>query len=488
MNPSAFTPDQLQVAAERELGRRSLARFVQLAWHQIEPQPLIWSWHMGAICDALTALYKREIRNLVICVPPGHSKSLLVSTFGPAWQWIQDPTTKFIACTYDQTLSEKNARLQRDLVASPWFRDRWGDIVSLSNREEAKVRLFANGARGWRFSTSIAGGVLGRHADCLIGDDLVSADDAEKPEAHEDAASFWFTKLATRQADPKRTIRVMIAQRLHEADVPGQCIERGYHALVLPLEYDPRKHCSIPAIKFTDPRTVEGQVLDPERVDAEALAQLKTMTPLAYSAQCQQSPVPPSGLIWQRDWWTRRWTEEPPRTGRILTVDASFKDLDTSDEVAITCATRTGAAIPMLDQRAGRWDILRTMEQIASMREKWGATGVYVEDKANGSAILSMMRRHFPGFVEWQPGRSSKVDRARATVPEFQAGNVQFPPEHKAPWWAPLVDQAMKFPRGKHDDRVDSAVMAVLILADVGNFTEMFRKAMKNIFARPALR
>jgi hypothetical protein len=73
-----------------ELARRSLREFIRQAWHVVEPaRALLPAWHVDAIADHLQAISEGRIRNLLVNVPPGHAKSLIVSVLWPAWQWIR---------------------------------------------------------------------------------------------------------------------------------------------------------------------------------------------------------------------------------------------------------------------------------------------------------------------------------------------------------------------------------------------------------------
>lgn len=487
-----MTPEETLIEVDRELAQRSLANYVQIAWSQIETNRLVWNWHMGAMCEALEALYRREIRRLVISLPPGGSKSLLISSLGPSWVWGPGgrPQEKFICTTYEQMLSEKNARLHRDLVASVWYQQRWGDRCKLSSREEAKVRLFSNDAKGWRFSTSVDGAVLGRHGTCIIGDDLVKIQDAGKLEVHDAAWDFWSRVLSTRQADPKTTTRCMIAQRLHEKDVPARCIEAGYHALIIPMRWDPR-HYSFDKSKVPlpfeprrnpDPRAVEGELYDKGRLDEESIAQLETdLGPGPAAAQLQQNPIPDAGLILKREHFENRYAKAP-RRGRQLFVDAAFKGEETSDEVSISVGAREEQVIYAIDQVARRMDFLETIEEILRLQALHNATGVWIEDKANGSAIMTTLKKRIPGLNAWDPKGSSKPDRARATIPIRAAGNVLYPPEKECgTWWEKLVQQAVAFPKGANDDRVDSDVMMVLILGEVESFGDQLARALRRL-------
>lgn len=75
---------------ERLSCEESLAQFVRSAWHVLEPStPLLWNWHLDVLCGYLQALYDGRLRSrrLVINIPPGTAKSLVVSVFYPAWIW-----------------------------------------------------------------------------------------------------------------------------------------------------------------------------------------------------------------------------------------------------------------------------------------------------------------------------------------------------------------------------------------------------------------
>lgn len=65
----------------KEPDRIPLIRFVREAWRIVDPAPYIHNWHVEAICDHLEAVTFGEISELIINVPPGFGKSLIVSVF-----------------------------------------------------------------------------------------------------------------------------------------------------------------------------------------------------------------------------------------------------------------------------------------------------------------------------------------------------------------------------------------------------------------------
>ena len=68
--------------------RFGLYEFVKMAWHCVEAAPFQDNWHIELICKHLEAVTRGEILRLVINIPPGCMKSLLVSVFWPVWEWL----------------------------------------------------------------------------------------------------------------------------------------------------------------------------------------------------------------------------------------------------------------------------------------------------------------------------------------------------------------------------------------------------------------
>jgi predicted phage terminase large subunit-like protein len=429
---------------------------------------------MSAICEHLEAVSRGQIRDLVIAVPPGCTKSLLASCFWPAWDWLAcDPARRWIAASYGQELSEKNARIAKSLIGSAWFAARWPHLA-IDPASEDRIRMFRLRSKGWRFSTSREGAATGQHADVILGDDLAKAQDADgraalDPVALEAANRFWFGTLQTRRADAATTRRVLIGQRLHHDDTPGRAIEAGYTALVLPMEFDSRRRCSISVTGWTDPRTGDGELLDPSRfprsvVEADRIA----LGPQGFAAQNQQDPTPPDGMLFKRV-LAHRWTVDPstkgPPAGRtIITCDATFKDTKGSDFVAIQAWREVRPNFLLLYRRTQRLSASATVRALFEVAALYPGAPIYIEDKANGPAIVDLFRAELPALIPWDPGSASKWSRAEAKAYLFEAGRVLLPPDALAPWAADYATALQRFPLAKHDDDVDATTMALLIL------------------------
>ena len=472
--------DELDIGLDREIVRRGgLYEFVKIGWKLIEPGQFRDNWHIGAVCEHLEAVSKGQIQNLLILQPPSTMKSLCVSTFWPAWEWILQPATKFIFCSYGQSLSNKNAKQHRDLYKSDWFQARWPD-TQISPESLKQIKMFENTAMGFRFSTSVGGEVTGRHGDRLVFDDLVKAQDADgrpvvtdKSAIHK-ANQFWFKTMSTREANPRTTSKVGIMQRLHAVDTAQLCIDKGnYEVLRLPMKYESKYHCST-SIGFEDPRTEEDELLWPDRFSPESVEQKEEdLGPTATAAQLQQRPNPVGGGIF-KDLWFQHW--KPGLGGLpadvkfsllIQSWDMSFKKTSTADYVCGQLWGLSGADMYLLDLIWERMSFTETIAAVKAMYSRWPkARKKLVEDAANGPAVVDILRGKVPGLVLVSP-EGGKEARAFASEPFWASFNIWLPPVNdQYPWVSNFKKQHVDFPLGAHDDAVDAGTQAVIYLSE----------------------
>src|SRR5579862_8651315 len=203
------------VKVERELATRSLSEFVRQAWQVVEPStPFVPGFHIDAIIEHLEAVTRGEIRNLLINVPPRHMKSLLVSVFWPAWEWIAHPERRWLYSSYAASLSIRDSVKFRRLIESPWYQSRWGDRFSLTSDQNTKVRV-DNSRSGYRIATSVGGSATGEGGDRIICDDPHNVQEVESDSVRKGTLDWWDVVMSTRVNDPKTSAMVVVMQRCH---------------------------------------------------------------------------------------------------------------------------------------------------------------------------------------------------------------------------------------------------------------------------------
>lgn len=464
------------VGIDRERARRSFASFVALAWNHIgDPRRFVWSWHVDAMAEECQDLTDGAFLRSVLNVPPGSAKSTITGVLWPAWVWgpRATPDARWMFASYDASLMLRDARRLEVLLDSAWYRERWGTLLTPGARALHDLRTRAGGGR---FSTSIMGKALGRHANYQVIDDPIKATDAVAISGVQ-LDKVWQTideTFSTRAIDPPTFRRMIVGQRIGEGDPSERALAQGWHSCRLPMraeveEIDPR-----------DRRTAEGELLSPSRWPLDWCEQFERENPDTWSTQYQQRPAVKGGAIWKEEVIERYavsledWQALDRKSWSVQSWDFTFK----------------GEA--SLDWVAGQWwrahedhyflcpdpihEPLSFTASIARMREQfpiWPTSRILVEDKANGPAIENALRDEFPHVIELATPQGSKPARAHACAPLFAAGRVHVV---RGPGYEKLVRLWSRFPRVRRDDPVDAATQALLDLTkDAGWFGTLGR-------------
>jgi predicted phage terminase large subunit-like protein len=355
----------------------------------------------------------------------------------------------------------------------------WGDRYQLAGDQNQKQR-FENDRTGYRVVVPMSAGT-GERGDYVVVDDPHSVDQAESDAVRTNAVDWWNGSMSTRLNDLSKGHKVVIQQRLHEADLTGDLLTKGrYELLCLPAEFEPDRRCDT-SIGWTDPRTTPGELLWPQKIDQAALDSLKTtLGSYRYAGQFQQRPAPAEGGMIRRYWWgfwqprganlppvavkmpdgtivMRKAVDLPSHFDKQLqTWDMAFKDTKNADFVVGQVQAAHGADRYLLDQVRAQLDLPGTLLAVRQLSARWpGAHTKLVEDKANGPAVIQMLRHEIAGFIEVNP-EGGKVSRAAAACPHLESGNWYLPHPMLMNWVEGFIGECAAFPAGAHDDQVDA--------------------------------
>lgn len=310
--------------------------------------------------------------------------------------------------------------------------------------------------------------------NCLIIDDPhANMSEAESLAMQERAWSWWRTTAAARLGPGAPVI--IISTRWSMGDLPGRLLaaEDGGRWGVL----------NIPAQADHDPEKGETDPLGREPGDflvsargrtTEEWEQIKVQVgSRVWQSMYQGRPAPAEGGMFKRDWWARYdyplWITHPNNVNEVLgsgfticqSWDLTFKDTKDSDFVVGQVWMRRGAHAFLLDQVRRRMSFTETRDAMVGLWAKWPQTGaIYVEDKANGPAVINALYGTVPGLIPVNP-EGSKYARAAAVTPYVEAKNVFLPTPEIAPWVEDLIEELAAFPTGTHDDQVDGLSQAL---------------------------
>ena len=401
-------------------------------------------------------------------------KSIAVSVMWPVWEWLSVPSRRWLFSSYGANLSTRDALKSRRLIQSPWFQQNYGHLFSLTGDQNAKTR-YENDKTGYRIATSVGGGATGEGGDRIVADDPHNVNEVESDPVREGVLTWWDETMSTRGNDPKTVARIIVMQRAHEADLSGHVLAQGgYEHLCLPAEYErvrpiyvhgvqleasPKEHPT--SLGYTDPRQEEGELLWKERFNDTSIAKLKrALGTHGVAGQLQQRPSPRGGRIFMRNHW-RFWQVLPELDESVISVDCTFKDLSTTDYVAIQVWGRKGAnkyLLYRLKQRMGLAATVLAIRAVSATYPKRAA--ILIEDKANGPAVIETLKGELSGIIAINP-EGGKVARAFAMQPEQQAGNIWLPDPSVDSNIEEFLQEVSSFPGVPHDDETDAMTQAV---------------------------
>jgi predicted phage terminase large subunit-like protein len=452
---------------------KSLSYFVQRAWKSLEPsQPYMHGWHIDAIAEHLEAVTKGQINRLLINIPPGTMKSMMVGVLWPAWEWgpMGLSSKRVIGASHEAKLATRDNLHTRRLISSDWYQALWPIVLTTDQNEKT---FFQNTATGWRQSCAVTS-MTGRRGDSVIWDDPHSVEDAYSDAALEAATRIFRETLPTRLNNPDKSAIIIIMQRLAENDVSGEilCGDFGYVHLMLPMEYEPGRKCKT-SIGFTDPRTEEGELLFPARFSREVVERdKKIMGSHAVAGQFQQRPNPLGGGLIKGAWFGR-FDEQPDwkrHKTRAIFADTAMKTGERNDfTVFVDALLCDDGKIYMLNLWRRKVDAVGLLSMA---RDIWASTegkasAMYIEDKASGTGLIQQLQQtgQFVPVIPVQRTKD-KLTRLMEVQPKLQAGAVMLP--NNAPWVADFIAECESFTADDshaHDDQIDPLIDAINILA-----------------------
>jgi predicted phage terminase large subunit-like protein len=439
---------------------RTLAGFVREAWHVLEPNTAyLHSWHIDAICQHLEAVTDGRINRLLINIPPGSMKSLLVSVLWQAWEWgpCGKRSLRYVATAFNDGPVKRDTRKVRDLILSPWYQALWPQVQMTRTGETS----FANSDTGTREGIAF-GSLTSQRGDRLLIDDPHSTLTAESDVEREKTSRQFREGAINRLNDQEQSAIVVIMQRLHEDDISGTILKlrMDYVHLMLPMEFEPERACET-IIGFRDPRTYDGELLDPVRIPRATLDALKRdSTAYAIAGQYQQRPAPREGAMFKRAWFADKIIGAAPAgTKWVRHWDLAATAKKTSARTAGVKMGRTpdgkyvvGHVVKIQEEgNAVRKVILATAQSDTvaceiSLPQDPGQAG-----KVQASDYVAMLA----GYVaRAEPETGEKAIRAEPFAAQCEAGNVSLV---RGDWNESYLDELCVFPAGTFKDQVDAS-------------------------------
>lgn len=463
--------------AKAEQCRRSLFEFVKEFWDVIIPEDPVWNWHIKYLCDELQQdvlrvcrlparkiTYEGEVFDVLakkrepklyddlINIPPGSTKSTIITVMLPAWAWTNDPTLRVISASYSGDLSQDHAVKSRDIIQSDKYKQYFPEIelrVDQNNKNNYKNTL-----NGERYATSVGGTIMGIHAHLIIVDDPLNPKQSASESELLSASSFVDTTLSTRKVDKAVTLTIMVMQRLNELDPSGVWLTKSLREgkkvrhICLPARLTERVHPPCLREKYT------SGLLDPIRMSDEVLRDMKVdLGSYGYAGQMEQDPAPEGGGVWQK-WiipvpdkdmpsreqmtgygtgWDTAYTEKVTNAGSAAVTSGMFEGKMYIDNVAAF-----HKEFP---------ELIKTMKLFPAPH--------YIEAKASGKSAKQTLVNNGVPAIEVQVN-GDKLSRARDATPFAEAGMVYCRASVLQYLYYDSDQGILKFPNGAKQDVADT--------------------------------
>lgn len=444
---------------EAELCRRSFYYFVQYFWDTIIAEEPIWNWHIEYLCNELQQIgirvknrEQKEFDYCIINVPPGSSKSTLVSEMYPLWCWTIDETQRFICGSYASTPAEDISEKCFNIYKSDKFKALFPYLVEKSTGGKTG---FKNGLLGERYTTSTGSGITGIHAHQIILDDpmspLVAGSVVERT-----GANKWVSEtISSRKVSNDFSVVLIVMQRLHEEDTTGYLINKGLKI----------KHICLPAELSEDVRPIELRenyvdgLFDPIRRSRESLAATKTdLGSYGYAGQMMQRPSPMDGGLIKKNWFTIiRRAEAPTDVVVNFQLDPAYTAKQVNDPTGATAYFKHDNNLYIVNSTSV-WkefpELCKWLPEWVNLHGYTHQSRIRIEPKASGKSVAQQIRKTTNlNIIEDEPPKDDKVTRVNSASPRMEAGRVFL---IEGNWNEAFLNQLAAFPNGLHDDEVDN--------------------------------
>lgn len=431
------------------------------------------------------------IKRLMVFMPPRHFKSESVSRLFTAY-WLYLYGDQWVAvASYAAELAEG---MSRDA------RDRYKDAGGVVRGDSAAVKRWQTQKGGGMRAVGVRVGLTGFGWSLgVIDDPHKDRQEALSPTIREAVKAWYRSVWTTRQT--RNAAMVIVLTRWHEDDLAGYLLQEErtrnhperWSILSMPAIAEERAQ-DFPSTCTVIPDWREpGEVLCPAHFDEQWMAaKQEEIGSYEWASLYQQRPAPVEGGILKRHWW-RYWQPAganlPPvamrlADGSVVEIpavelpvtfdeqlqswDLAFKDASTSDFAAGQVWGRVGSNRYLLDYDQRRVDVTAIVRLILEWGEKWPeAVAKLIEDKANGPAVIQMLRGKTGGVIAVEP-EGNKLSRVYAVQPEIESGDVYLPHPRLYAWVDGFVNNCAAFPNATHDDDVDAMSQALVRLRKSG--------------------
>lgn len=454
--------------------------------------------------DSLVSAGGNPIRQVLVSMPPRHTKSFTGTVNFPAYCMMRKPQREVMIGSYNNDMATTFGRQTREIVTSPAVRKAFPKVIL--SRDTRAVDFWKTTVGGAYYSIGMNGTSTGRGANILgIDDPYKTREEAESLTVRRKVWNEYLATFRTRlqpDMDGQPPCVIVTHTRWHPDDLAGRIMETpefkagewlhlNFQALSvkergvyirrtnLPAE-DPRFFP--PKIEREDGSFIEASsavpkegrevnageevALWPKRFPVDWLKKQRAVIgEREFAALYQQEPYIVGGALIKNKWFRRyKAGDQPPFQALAFGVDSAFKTKSRNDYSVFSLGGVTEIGdiylLRVWRDKLEFPDLKRRAVLLNSMYRGHGLRGFWVEDAASGQSLIQELKKDTGvPVIPWSGGTTDKVAKANFVSPLMEGGRVWIPEE--ADWLDEWENEVAAFPNGKFDDQVDSFVIMV---------------------------
>jgi len=390
---------------------------------------------------------------IIICAPPRHGKTELISVGTSLWTLENFPKHNVILAAYGADLAEVAGRRVRDML-----QDHEAELNAKIRKDVTRVNAFQTESDGYMFSVGLGGAITGRGANVLIIDDYIKEIKEALSPVYRQYVWDWYVTTARTRLEPGASI-VIIATRWHSDDLIGRLVTAQpgrWQVIKFPAVAD------IPEGETDEIGRKHGDPLFPERFPLDALNEIREdLGTLFFDALYQQTPVDESNRVTDGRWLKICDIIPEYRLMKCIRVwDIAATEGGGDYSAGVHCAWEKSTDRFFMSSVIRRQVSPQTLETIVrntAVSDGLGChIGIFQEPGAAGVTLCDHFERNvLPEYrVIRIPQTKNKIVRAQPFIAAAEASKIYL---LAGQWNRDFVAEFDQFPTGDYDDQVDSA-------------------------------
>lgn len=470
----AMTPDKWadifedpkQVEALSVLCRADFRSYIQVMFYCVNRKYYQFKEFHTLIIEKLQAIaeMRNEKRNLMLNLPVGSGKSLIVEFF-ISWCFARSPAAKFVYVSHSQELIEKLSGETKEMINSPEWQKMFGFKLRKDEHSKTAYSFEGAGNRTGMSAASMGSAITGIDAGnpnvdegefggALIIDDPMDVDKSASKVEKEKTIRTYTDKLSTRLRTPKTPI-IGIMQRIDVDDLAAYIKEK---------EAENWDFVTVPALDEND------ESFYPERFPRKMLLELRETNPVLFFAQYQQNPIVPGGNLF-KDYMIQQGDIPEGIEQVFITSDTAYKEKQENDYTVICVwgiKQRQLYLLELVREKLQAAETESVLLPIINHHNRFGYMGAYIEPKGHGIYLnqrLRILGYPMPPQEEidefFKDRNQDKAQRANKAIPFLVGKSIVVSSAIPKQIYLACKAELMNFPKGEHDDFVDAVVDGV---------------------------